>query len=451
MRYELELVTNNLELQELTLEASKIASIIDKTFLDLEKALVAKTNGELTTENATSYLKNIASESDIFDYQSELTIENSYNFDYNEHMKNASIRSDAKFIDIITKIFMMIMEAIKKFINIFKQLITKIRIVASGFDKRADDITKVLDEKLDITGSIDITDLDLKQQVFELIGAYALQYNDLTVEAGIATALTSPKDYSKLVTIIEGLGKWNDSLLNENTFNLDDFKEDQDWSKRHEVLLSSWKTNVNNKRVPSSLTKLAENMSGQIFGTQKHVKVLGFGKLGYFENRLGAGNLAFFPYGIDGKTIHVVTAYNQDIGKLMEFKAEVYYDVKDMQVQYPTISLLRKCLKDIVKHDYKSMEKDIVDALKTIEKDFKSKIDEFMKDKLNTDSVKQLHITSMLRGIYGGNINTINSVAMSMVTHTLRNNNNLIKYIDLMTSQLPSKNKDTNSTLQLTS
>ena len=158
MRYEIELVTNNLELQELTLEATKIASIIDNTFLDLEKALVAKANGELTTENASLYLKNIASESDIFDYQSELTIENSYNFDYNEIMKDASIRSDAKFIDIVTKIFMMILEAIKKFINVFKKLIIKIRIAVSVFDKRANEIIEVLNNKLDVSGNFDIID-----------------------------------------------------------------------------------------------------------------------------------------------------------------------------------------------------------------------------------------------------------------------------------------------------
>ncbi len=433
-RYEIEVVNAILDIDSLTTEATKITDIINFTLVSVNELVLAKESGNLTTENARSYLTDIATEADILDFESELTIESSYSSSREE----TELRSGAKIVDIVTKIFLMIYNAIKKFMDIFKRFLTKIRLANKAYKVKAEQLLKVIDNKLDISDKT-ITDHNLKEQVFDLIGAYAIQYDRLAVEDGIAGALNTPKDYGKLVNIISGLGKWNDSLLNKNVFNMNDFKKESDWGDRHEALLKSWRENVINKKVPSSLTKLSENMNGKIFGSNRNVTINGFGIMGYFENRLGASHLAFIPFGLDGKTIHMVTAYNQDVGKLIAIKAEVKYNIKDLEVQYPTITLMRKCLKDIIKNDYKDIEKDIMGVMKDIEKEFKSKIDTFMSDKIKNDSADQLHITAMLRGVYGGNINAINTVAMSIITHTLRNNNNLIKYIDLMSSQLENK------------
>ena len=445
-RYEIEAISATVSIDELTTEAVTLVSVIENAITDVDKLLIAKQDGNLTVENARQYLSNIATENDILDYESELTIEASYNFQ--DAMRDSQARSDAKITDIVTKVFLMIYEGIKKFFGIFRKLIMKVRVANKLYVKKAESLLKLLNDKLDAS-DIEITDTNLKQQVFDLIGAYALQYDQLAVGDGIAGAMNTPKDYSKLVNIITGLGKWNDSLLNENVFDLSSLEKDEDWINRHSSLLESWNTNVGTRKIPSSLLKLSEDMKGKIFGSTKHVSISGFGMMGYFENRLGVHNLAFMPFGLDGTTIHMVTAYNQSVGKLMTIKGAVKYDVKDMRVEYPTISGMTKCLKDMIKQDYKELEKDIMSSMRDIEKEFKGKIDTFISKKIKEDSVDQLHITSMLRGIYGGNIGAINSVAMSIVTHTLRNNNNLLKYIDLMSSQLENK-PNTSGVRQLT-
>ena len=74
-RYEIEAISATVSIDELTTEAVTLVSVIENAITDVDKLLIAKQDGNLTVENARQYLSNIATENDILDYESELTIE----------------------------------------------------------------------------------------------------------------------------------------------------------------------------------------------------------------------------------------------------------------------------------------------------------------------------------------------------------------------------------------
>ena len=428
-RYELDIIATNIDIGHLTTEANNYIKAIEITIADFESLMLENDNGTITVENANKYILDINQQFKCLNIVSTLTTENS---------QEGMVRSALSIDDFVKRFLLLITEAIKNFINIFKQLMTKIMLAMSSFDKKAEELLKLLETKSDMENT-SITDIDLKQQVFDLIGAYTLQNDTLKADSGIATALVTPKDYNKLPAIISGLGEWNDALLGTNAMIPEDLMTDNDYSERHKTLLDTWNKYLLTRKIPGNLLKIAINMSGNLFGASPHVTLSGYGTYNWLTKRVGTGNLAFIPYGLDGDKIYIAMGFNQGFGNLFLIEGTVKYDIKTLEVDYPTIHLMSSCLRQLKDVDYKGMSKDIDNTLKDIEKNFKDKINGFVKGRIENDPVKYAHITTQLRTIYFNNINVINNVSMSIVRHTLRNTNNLVKYIDLMSSQLPNK------------
>ena len=435
----LEYIQNNLELQELTTEATNQIKTITTLLGEVDTLSTMHNNDTLSTENASVKIPNLLEDQDI------ATLVASFDPCLTSEDSSTRIKMSLKQDDFSKKINIFIYNIFKIFYKTFRKIMSKIVIAGSHIEDRNKELVKELAAMSDDLAGSEITIRNVKENVLDLIGGYTMQNDNLELDGGLITALISLKDYSKIGNTLTNLEKWNSKVMTQEGVDssYSEFRRD---GIRSKLLTAAWSEDVDNKNLAGTLLKINSGLSRYIADTG----VISISNTSIdntvFKELFDTGNTLFTAYSVVGRAVKTVLGYNDGIGLMSTAVCNIKSGPETVRIEYPSINLLRMFIKRSIAVDYKELDKSVTSTIKDIEKNTKQGIDKFVNDRINlaTETEKGIGLAMEARNHLTHNLNAMNKVALDSVIDAVSNHNNLLKYAELMvnTIKLETNKKD---------